>query len=180
MRRRKLLIGLLSAGALTAGFGAAVFPASAQLRTITVTLAGGQVVTMQVDVPPDTPVDQIPIPSVSAPTPSVPSVSTPSVPTPDPQAPSTPGGGNDGGGGNAGQAPSVDPGAPATSDPEAPTVSGPQEQQATTGGQIRKAKAKVERSKRDAEEATPFRRADGVPTPYNPTFSEALPGPAPI
>jgi hypothetical protein len=52
MRRRKLLIGLVSAGAFTAGFGAAVFPASAQLRTITVTLLGGQTVTVQVDTPP--------------------------------------------------------------------------------------------------------------------------------
>src|SRR3954465_12082025 len=51
MRRRKLLIGLLSAGAFTAGFGAAVFPASAQLRTITVTLLGGETVTVQVDEP---------------------------------------------------------------------------------------------------------------------------------
>ena len=49
MRRRKLLIGLMSAGAFTAGFGAAVFPASADLRTITVTLLGGQTVTVQVD-----------------------------------------------------------------------------------------------------------------------------------
>src|SRR3954467_15118114 len=53
MRRRKLLIGLMSAGAFTAGFGAAVFPASAQLRTITVTLLGGQTVTVQVDEPAD-------------------------------------------------------------------------------------------------------------------------------
>src|SRR3954471_8831920 len=53
MRRRKLLIGLMSAGAFTAGFGAAVFPASAQLRTITVTLLGGQTVTVQVDTPAD-------------------------------------------------------------------------------------------------------------------------------
>src|SRR3954466_8344960 len=51
MRRRKLLIGLMSAGAFTAGFGAAVFPASAQLRTITVTLLGGETVTVQVDEP---------------------------------------------------------------------------------------------------------------------------------
>src|SRR3954466_3454309 len=53
MRRRKLLIGLMSAGAFTAGFGAAVFPASAQLRTITVTLLGGQTGPVQVDTPPD-------------------------------------------------------------------------------------------------------------------------------
>jgi murein DD-endopeptidase MepM/ murein hydrolase activator NlpD len=53
MRRRKLLIGLMSAGAFTAGFSAAVFPASAELRTITVTLLGGETVTVQVDEPAD-------------------------------------------------------------------------------------------------------------------------------
>src|SRR3954464_2098541 len=71
MRRRKLLIGVMSAGAFTAGFGAAVFPASAQLRTITVTLVGGQTVTVQVDAPADTPADQIPLPGVSTPVDSV-------------------------------------------------------------------------------------------------------------
>ncbi|HET6508299.1 MAG TPA: lytic murein transglycosylase [Baekduia sp.] len=43
----------MSAGAFTAGFSAAVFPASAELRTITVTLLGGQTVTVQVDQPAD-------------------------------------------------------------------------------------------------------------------------------
>src|SRR5437868_12391515 len=72
MRRRKLLIGLMSAGAFTAGFGAAVFPASAQLRTITVTLLGGETVTVQVDTPPDaatTGTDALP--GVSTPDPTV-------------------------------------------------------------------------------------------------------------
>ena len=68
MRRRKLLIGLMSAGAFTAGFSAAVFPASAQLRTITVTLLGGETVTVQVDTPPDaatTGTDALPAASTS-------------------------------------------------------------------------------------------------------------------
>jgi murein DD-endopeptidase MepM/ murein hydrolase activator NlpD len=67
MRRRKLLIGLMSAGAFTAGFGAAVFPASAQLRTITVTLLGGQTVTVQVDAPADAPTDSAALPGASTP-----------------------------------------------------------------------------------------------------------------
>ena len=73
MRRRKLLIGLMSAGAFTAGFSAAVFPASAQLRTITVTLLGGQTVTVQVDEPPDAATDTTSssaLPTVSEPTPT--------------------------------------------------------------------------------------------------------------
>src|ERR1700709_2105367 len=68
MRRRKLLIGLMSAGVFTAGFSAAVFPASAQLRTITVTLLGGQTVTGQGDTPPDaatTGTDALPAASTS-------------------------------------------------------------------------------------------------------------------
>jgi hypothetical protein len=78
MRRRKLLIGLMSAGVFTAGFSAAVFPASAELRTITVTLLGGQTVTVQVDTPPDgdtTSSDALP--GVSTPTASVPTDATP-------------------------------------------------------------------------------------------------------
>jgi hypothetical protein len=82
MRRRKLLIGLMSAGAFTAGFSAAVFPASAQLRTITVTLLGGQTVTVQVDTPPD---------GDTTSSDALPGVSTPtaSVPAPDPAATTT-------------------------------------------------------------------------------------------
>jgi murein DD-endopeptidase MepM/ murein hydrolase activator NlpD len=84
MRRRKLLIGLMSAGAFTAGFSAAVFPASAQLRTITVTLLGGQTVTVQVDEPPDSATTDTTassaLPTVS--TPATPAASTPTDATP--------------------------------------------------------------------------------------------------
>src|SRR4051794_10257811 len=84
MRRRKLLIGLMSAGAFTAGFGAAVFPASAQLRTITVTLLGGQTVRVRVDEPaeggsgpPDTsPAVPTPVAGVTADPPAPPPTDT--------------------------------------------------------------------------------------------------------
>jgi murein DD-endopeptidase MepM/ murein hydrolase activator NlpD len=103
MRRRKLLIGLMSAGAFTAGFSAAVFPASAQLRTITVTLLGGETVTVQVDTPPDaatTGTDALPAASTStsdastttdaATTPAATDTGTSSSTTPAPPAPTTP------------------------------------------------------------------------------------------
>src|SRR3954467_8977299 len=90
MRRRKLLIGLVSAGAFTAGFGAAVFPASAQLRTITVTLLGGQTVTVQVDAPADTPDDQIPLPGVSTPVTTAAPAVPPAAPPPPPAGPPAP------------------------------------------------------------------------------------------
>ena len=64
---RKLLAGLSAAGALAAGFGATVHQAGAEARTLSVTLAGGRVVQVTVDVPPGTPIDQIPLPDLGAP-----------------------------------------------------------------------------------------------------------------
>src|SRR4051794_22835586 len=71
MYRRKLLIGLATAGLFLTGFGSAAGPASADQRTLLVTLLGGAQVTVTVDVPPGTPVDQIKIPGVTTPIVSV-------------------------------------------------------------------------------------------------------------
>src|SRR5947208_5690901 len=65
--RRKLFFGLLTVGLFVAGFGAASFPALAELRVITIKLVGGQRITTTVDVPPGTPVNQIQLPEISAP-----------------------------------------------------------------------------------------------------------------
>src|SRR2546426_10439397 len=65
--RRKLFFGLLTVGLFAAGFGAASFPAIAQLRVITIKLVGGQRITTTVDVPPGTPVSQIKLPEITAP-----------------------------------------------------------------------------------------------------------------
>jgi murein DD-endopeptidase MepM/ murein hydrolase activator NlpD len=191
MRRRKLLIGLVSAGAFTAGFGAAVFPASAQLRTITVTLLGGETVTVQVDAPADTPADQIPLPGVSTPVESV----TEAAPAPaaDPTTDTSTGEAPAAPADTATSTAPADTPAPAstdtpatptiTSEAQAPSVSaGGQQGQATTGTTLRKdAKGK---SAKDVADDTPkdtaIRQGDGVPTAANPTFSQALPGPAPI
>src|SRR3954467_1751605 len=62
MNKRKLLIGLLVAGLLSAGFGTSIFPASADQRTYVITLATGQTVTVTEDVPSGTPADQVPQP----------------------------------------------------------------------------------------------------------------------
>jgi transglycosylase-like protein with SLT domain/peptidase M23-like protein len=207
MRRRKLLIGLMSAGAFTAGFSAAVFPASAQLRTITVTLLGGETVTVQVDTPPDaatTGTDALPAASTStsdasattdaaAPPATTTDAGTSSSPTPAPPAatpdptPATP-------------APAAtDPGtAPVPSDAtpagtatdsvpalgeSAPSVSaGGQQGQETVGKELRKATGDdADKSQSDGKpDATAIRQADGVPTSANPTFSQGLPGAAAI
>src|SRR4051794_19328959 len=71
MNKRKLVIGLASAGALSAGFSAAVMPASAEMRHLTVTLLSGRVMEVDVDVPPGTPLDQVVIPGVDEPVVSV-------------------------------------------------------------------------------------------------------------
>ena len=94
MHKRKLLIGLATAGLLLAGFGAATMPASAEQRTLLVTLVGGAQVTVTVDVPPGTPTDQIQIPGVSAPIASVQDI-TPAqpAPAPSPDAAARPGAG---------------------------------------------------------------------------------------
>src|SRR4051794_4791363 len=90
MHKRKLLIGLATAGLFLAGFGAATMPASAEQRTLLVTLLGGSQVTVTVDVPPGTPTDQIQIPGVSAPIASVQDI-TPAQPAPAPPPTQPPG-----------------------------------------------------------------------------------------
>src|SRR3954463_15672829 len=80
MNKRKLLIGLLVAGLRSAGFGAAIFPASADQRTYVITLATGQTVTVTQDVPPGTPADDIKPPDIA--TPIVGVTETPTATTP--------------------------------------------------------------------------------------------------
>jgi membrane-bound lytic murein transglycosylase B len=170
MDKRKLLIGLTSAGALSVGFGAAVLPASAELRTLTLTLLGGQTIQVTVDVPPGTPLDQIQIPGITTPILSI-ADSGSATPPPTPTAP-----------------------APATPPTDAP-VAGPQGEQQTTGKTQRKpaaatpaaadaahAPAAAKRASKRAvvRTATKERAADGTPTPANPTFSYAIPGAAPV
>jgi hypothetical protein len=203
MRRRKLLIGLMSAGAFTAGFGAAVLPASAQLKTITVTLLGGQTVTVQGDEPADGsattgtdtgPAISTPVASVTADTPAPPPVDggTSSSPTPAPAPAETPSP-------DPGSATSTSPAAPSgiattpgtatdavpSGADSAPSVSaGGQQGQKTVGKALRKATgedAASKKAKADGKpDASPIRQGNGVPTPANPTFSQALPGAAPI
>ena len=67
MRDGSSFFCLLTAALFVAGFGAASFPAIAQLRVITIKLVGGQRITTTVDVPPGTPLDQIQLPEITAP-----------------------------------------------------------------------------------------------------------------
>ncbi len=203
MHKRKLLIGLATAGLLLAGFGAATMPASAEQRTLLVTLLGGAQVTVTVDVPPGTPTDQITIPGVTTPIVGVQDI-TPQQPAPAPAENQPPVQVQvDPDGGQSKPAPSADSPSSSSSDsgeqagsPNTPTQepqAGQQAQQVTTG-KIRKPEAPVEAVKKAKDDAAKkakdaadkalqdagLRQPDGQPTPSNPTLSEAFPGPAPI
>jgi Transglycosylase SLT domain/Peptidase family M23 len=212
MHKRKLLIGLATAGLFLAGFGAATMPASADQRTLLVTLLGGSQVTVTIDVPPGTPVDQIKIPGITTPIVAVQDVTPqqPQQPAPQGQPPvqvqvkpggSQPSSGSDpsskdssskSSSGKDSGAKSGTAGKSGSSDaPTAEPQAGQQVQQEVTGKK-RKAQAPVETAKEKAKKkakddtgkandaAGGLRRPDGQPTPADPTFSEALPGPAPI
>jgi hypothetical protein len=153
MNKRKLLIGLLVAGLFTAGLGAGVFPATADLGLPSVTVPGSIAG------------------ALSTPTVSVPGVPGPPTTTTGP-APAPP------------QQTTQSAGSPSASDGGEPVGSRQQGQQ-TTGAAKRKAQAKVETTTAKivaAHDRTAgrTRAADGAPTAADPTFSFALPGPAPI
>jgi murein DD-endopeptidase MepM/ murein hydrolase activator NlpD len=165
MHKRKLLIGLATAGLLLAGFGAATMPASAEQRTLLVTLLGGAQITVTVDVPPGTPTDQITIPGVTTPIIGVQDI-TPQQPAPAPaqdqppvQVQVDPNGaqnnpapssgsqsGSSGSSGSSGPSDSGDHGDSANKPTQEP-LAGQQAQQATTG-KLGKAEAPVEAVKK--------------------------------
>jgi murein DD-endopeptidase MepM/ murein hydrolase activator NlpD len=186
MRNRKLAIGGVLAVVFGAGLGASALPGSAGAdpRTLVVTLATGQTITVTVDVPPGTPVDQIKIPGVSTPIVGVSEVPqtpppTDTTPAPGPQPPVS-------------ATVQATPDAPSTPPADSSGQSPQQQPQQQTGKSKRKAHAKVkgatdavqqtvDKAKKDTQAHARAQRApDGAPTPDNPTFSLALPGPAPI
>src|SRR5262245_44521473 len=217
MHKRKLLIGLATAGLFLAGFSAATMPASAEQRTLLVTLLGGSQITVTVDVPPGTPVDQIKIPGVTTPIVAVQDITPqqPQQPAPAGQAPvqvqvkqgatqqKQPSSGSSDSSKKDSNSKKDSGSKPSSKDKPAPSATptqepqaGQQSQQEVTGKKS-KAQAPVEAAKKKAKKkkakkagkgtadkakhaTAPLRRADGQPTPANPTLSEALPGPAPL
>jgi hypothetical protein len=149
---RKILFGVLTVMLFVAGFTLASFPAFAELRTITITLVGGQEVVTTVDVPPGTPPEAIQLPALSAPIEKVEDGGPVTTETP---APSN--GGDD------------------TADkPETDTGKSPGEF-LEEGEPATEPKKKRKRTKPGA-----IRRPDGSPTRNNPTLTLGLPGPAPV
>jgi Transglycosylase SLT domain len=173
MKKRvvKLLLaaGLLVAGALTA----LTYPAAAQTQTVYVQLPSGEVVPVQVDLPPNTSLDDVQLPGKPVPAPAAPETTTPATPTPPAPKP-----------------------APETQDPTSggsPTSDGGSAQERTSSGQRVQdrtgttrtigggVKARVKDEARRAKRTgrrSPLRKPDGTPTPDNPGFTDVLPGPS--
>jgi hypothetical protein len=174
--KKRVFTLLLAAGLLAvAAFTALTFPAVAQTQTVYVQLATGEVVPVQVDVPPGSTLDDIQLPGTPVPAPSPPETTTPttpSVPKPPPTTAPAPAPGSDGGSGG----PTSDGGSP-----QERTNSGERVPDSTGSPNIRDVKA---RAKHEAEKAkrhgrrSPLRNSDGSPTPSNPGFTDVLPGPS--
>jgi hypothetical protein len=184
-----LLTAALTA-ATVVGFTIPATPAQAELRTITVRLADGSLTTVTVDVPPGTPLDQIQLPgtpvtgTTPTPTGTTPTTTSPSSPAPNAGSPSNSTGG--GGGGQGGQTGTTTTPKVLNQVPNASDKGGSQK----GSGDKKKAKknalgvttpnAQPQREvkkKLDKINKT-LRNKDGSPAPTNPTFMNALPGPA--
>ncbi|HEX4720200.1 MAG TPA: lytic murein transglycosylase [Thermoleophilaceae bacterium] len=179
-----MLLTAALVAATVAYFTVPATPANAELRTVTVRLADGSLTTVTVDVPPGTPLDQVqlpappPTPTVTTPVP-VPNPTSPSSPAPNPSNPSNPTGG--GGGGQQ-------PGDITTTPDQIPNASDKGGSQAGSGdkkkakpnalGDIPNAEPQREVKKKLDKVNEKLRNPDGSPAATNPTFFDALPGPA--
>jgi hypothetical protein len=160
MTKRKLLIALTAVVLSATALFAFALPASAELRSFRVTLLGGRQLTVTLDVAPGTPINQIKIPGVRLPILSIQEIPPLPVSIENPLAQPQP-------------------------EEEAPPSTTPG-QQAEPAKQTRRAHARSRQSYKPVTGApgklrkSKLRHADGTPTKANPTYTLALPGPAPI
>jgi murein DD-endopeptidase MepM/ murein hydrolase activator NlpD len=192
MRSRKLLGIALAASALYAGV--LVASASAELHRVQVTLVTGQVLTVTVDVPAGSAVSPAQITGLPAPvqkivdlgpvatptpipTPTVPPVQTPDLPqvkTPTPTPGNQHGGGSSGGGSGGNTGGGNGSTAPLPTPDESPV------NRANGNGNVNSAAGRAKDKAKKTVEPPTATNPDGSPTPANPTFSLATPGPARI
>jgi hypothetical protein len=173
--KTRLLFVLLAAALAAATLVGLTVSASAELRTVTVRMADGSLATVTVDVPPGTPLNDIQLPAPPAlPTTPVPVPTVPGAPTPP-----DPGSGNPDQGSQPSDQPADQP----------PNASDKKSKEQKPSGDKQKAKPNA---LGDAPNAQPqdevkkkldkineqLRNTDGSPAPTNPTFFDALPGPA--
>jgi transglycosylase-like protein with SLT domain len=156
--KKRLLIVLATAALLgAAALAAFTLPASAEKRTVYVKLLNGRVVPVTVDVPSGTPIDRIHLPGqpVNGGSEEAPSASPPPSETP-PSA-----------GGGTKQPPSK-------GNPKKP----PKGHHRAGGGGTPQGGVKAPKRKRKRVGPNAIRQPDGTPTPQNPGFVDALPGPS--
>jgi murein DD-endopeptidase MepM/ murein hydrolase activator NlpD len=156
MKARVLHVILV--GALAAAITCALtLPASAELRTVTVRLLDGSVVTVTVDVPPGTPIEDVDLPGVPIPTP------------PGEEPP-----------------PAKSPSEPSKGDEKKPSTREGRKQRRSRSKRRAREEEVVEevterarpRRRRHARRRTKLRNPDGSPTRQNPSYFDALPGPS--
>src|SRR2546425_3588699 len=161
---RKLFFTALTLALFVTGFSLAAWPALAQLRTITITLVGGQQIVTTVDVPPGTPTSQIKLPEISAPIAGI-KDGTPTQ-TSDKS--------------NGATGPSGASGATGATGPTGDSGQHKNKKHARNApGKFlneTNAQPEVQRHKNPGA----IRSPDGAPTNSNPTLTLGLPGPAPI
>jgi hypothetical protein len=183
MKRRKPYHALALTGAVATIVAFSASPASAAERTFVVTLLGGAQVTVTVDVPPGTPVDQIEFPGLELPVVSVQEVTpseTPAPPGATPAPGETPAPGTPLS--ESGAPPQGEAGAGGRQQTQQETE---QRHQAGESGTVYDLATALEAEgvqleRRDPDADNPGRNMDGSPTPENPAFTLALPGAAPI
>ncbi len=183
MKYRKLLITLLSVALVAVGMITAALPASAENRRLLVRLVTGKTIVYTANVPAGTPLDAIKIPfagvvGITDITPAVPT--TPVTPKPGPQPAPKPAPKPQG-------APKPKPKPKPKPSPKKGHGSKPKPELRGSGRKPAKkprkdngANKKGAAHKPRAPKPPAPRAAGGAPTPANPTFSDALPGPAPI
>ena len=159
--KKRLFYTLIAAALLGAAFAVLTLPASAEKRTITV-IVNGQPVTVTVDVPPGTPIENIEIPLLPSP--------TQPAPTPPP----------DGGEQTPAQPPSSGDDEPTSRRGEKQKKTGDEreaEDEAEQEAAEPQADVEARRKRRASRKRSRLRNEDGSPTRSNPGFFEALPGP---
>jgi Transglycosylase SLT domain len=184
--KTRLLTILLAAGLIAAAvFTGLSIPASAQTQTVPVQMPNGEVVPVQVDVPPGSTIDDIQLPGTPveptapapAPTPTAPAPAPkPKPTTPEPAPAPEPGPPNVGGGTPQEQ---TNSGERIEKEREKiRKITGGVEAPVELEGQDKKKRKRDRDHERDRDGRTELRNSDGTPTPGNPGFIDALPGPS--
>jgi hypothetical protein len=181
--KTRLLPILLAAGSLVAAvFTGISIPAAAQTQTVPVQTPSGEIVEVQVDVPPGSTLDDIQLPGTPVQPPTTPTTPKPPAPKPKPEE-TTPVP-------SPGPAPAPEPGPPSAGGgtPQGQTNSGEriraekEKVRKITGGVEAQVEDEVEKRRRDRDRdgdgRSDLRNSDGTPTPSNPGFIDALPGPS--